>query len=80
VSGAAADLLEASAGRAHVPHLMLARRMHVQHMASWMRLAPLVEEVPGLPGGSTLRTAVGGLSGVGAGVGRVLSRLPGRRR
>ena len=29
-----------------------------------MRLAPLLHEVPGLPGGAALRTAVGGLGRV----------------
>jgi uncharacterized protein (TIGR03083 family) len=80
VTGAAEDLLDASAGRANLAHLLVARRLHVQHLTSWMRLAPLLEDVPGLPGGAALRGAVSGLSGVGVGVGRVLSHLPGRRR
>ncbi len=44
-------------------------------MQEWMRLAPLVEEVPGLPGGAALRTAVSGVSGMVGGVGRVLGRF-----
>ena len=80
VTGAAADLLDASAGRAHLAQMLVGRRVHVQHLGSWMRLAPLLEDVPGLPGGAALRNAVGGLHGVGAGVGRVLAHLPGRRR
>ncbi|CAN5190938.1 hypothetical protein BH24ACT10_BH24ACT10_18160 [soil metagenome] len=69
------DLLDASAGRTSVPQLLLTRRMHVTQMQEWMRLAPLVDEVPGLPGGAALRTAVSGVSGVVGGVGRVLGRF-----
>jgi hypothetical protein len=78
VQGAAPDLLDASAGRVNVAQLVVSRRMHVHDLGGWMRLAPLVESVPGLPGGPALRAAVAGLSGVGAGVqavGRVLGRL-----
>lgn len=75
VHAAVSDLLDASAGRTSVPQLLLTRRMHVSQMQEWMRLAPLVEEVPGLPGGAALRTAVSGVSGVVGGVGRVLGRF-----
>jgi uncharacterized protein (TIGR03083 family) len=80
VSGRPADLLDTSAGRHSPAQLILTRRMHVQEMHHWMRLAPLLEQVPGLPGGATLRTAAHGLHGVSAGVGRLLSHLPGLRR
>ena len=76
------DLLDASSGRASVPQLLLTRRLHVSQMQQWMRLAPLVEELPGLPGGAALRTAVHGVSGVAGvaggvvgGVGRALGRF-----
>ena len=75
VRGSAADLLDASAGRTGLPQLLVSRRLQVQQLPQWMRLAPLLEEVPGLPGGAALRTAVNGLSGVAGGVGRVLGRL-----
>ena len=75
VRGAVSDRLDASSGRAGVPGLLVSRRLHVQDLPAWMRLAPLVEEVPGLPGGTALRTAVGGISGIGAGVGKVLGRF-----
>jgi uncharacterized protein (TIGR03083 family) len=74
VRAATADLLDASAGRANVPALLLRRRLHVQDLPAWLRLAPLVEEVPGLPGGPALRSAVSGISGLGAGVGRLFGR------
>ena len=75
VRGSAVDLLDASAGRTGLPQLLLTRRMHVQQMHQWMRLAPLLDDVPGLPGGAALRTAVHGLSGVAGGVGKVLGRF-----
>lgn len=75
VRGAAVDLLDASAGRTALPSLLLTRRLQVQQLPQWMRLAPLLDEVPGLPGGAALRTAVQGLSGVAGGVGRVLGRF-----
>ena len=75
VRGTAADLLDASAGRAALPTLLLSRRLVVHQMPSFMRLAPLVSEVPGLPGGAALRTGLAGLSAVTGGVGKLLGRL-----
>jgi hypothetical protein len=88
VHGTASDMLEAASGRAHLPQLLLTRRLVVHHLAQWMRLAPLLDDVPGLPGGAALRGAVGSVSGVvggvsgvvggvASGVGRVLGRLRG---
>ncbi|MDQ6649984.1 MAG: maleylpyruvate isomerase N-terminal domain-containing protein [Actinomycetota bacterium] len=74
------DLLDASAGRISVPPLLLTRRIRIQAMSSFVRLAPLVEEVPGLPGGAALRTVSAGLGGSIAGVNKLFGRLPGRRR
>lgn len=71
VTGTAVDLLDASAGRTSVPSLLVGRRMVVQEMQSWMRLAPLVAAVPGLPGGAALRGAISGLGRVSG----VLARL-----
>ena len=75
VTGSAADLLDAAAGRVNVGQLLLTRRLQVQQLPQWMRLAPLLDDVPGLPGGAALKTAVTGMSGVAGGVGRVLGRL-----
>jgi uncharacterized protein (TIGR03083 family) len=74
VRGSAADLLDASAGRAALPTLLLTRRIVVSQLPHWMRLAPIVNEVPGLPGGAALRAGVGGVGRLGS----ALSRL-GRR-
>lgn len=75
VRASVTDLLDASAGRAGLPQLLVSRRLQVQQLPQWMRLAPLLEEVPGLPGGAALRTAVSGLSGVTGGIGKVLGRF-----
>ncbi len=82
VSGAAADLLDAAAGRHALPAILISRRLHVQQLQQWLRLAPLLDDLPGLPGGSALSSAVsglsgvvGGLSGVAGGVGRALGRF-----
>jgi len=70
-SGTAADLLDTSAGRTNLAQLLVTRRLVVHQLPSFMRLAPLLQDVPGLPGGAALRTAVAGLGGVT----RVLGRL-----
>ena len=64
VRGSAQDLLDTSAGRTNLPQLLLTRRLVVQDLPAFMRLAPLLHEVPGLPGGAALRGAVGGVSRV----------------
>lgn len=64
VRGTAADLLDASAGRASLPQLLVSRRLVVSQLTSFMRLAPLLHDVPGLPGGAALKTGVAGLGKV----------------
>ncbi len=61
VRGDAGDLLDASAGRANLGQLLLTRRLVVQDLPAFLRLAPLVEQVPGLPGGAALAAGVAGL-------------------
>ncbi len=70
VKGTAAELLDASAGRVSVPSLLMSRKMVVQELPQWMRLAPLVAEVPGLPGGGALKGAISGLGKVSGLLGR----------
>ncbi len=77
VTGKVTDLLDASAGRAQVPSLLVQRRLKVQELTSFMRLAPLLNDVPGLPGGPVLKVGVQGLSSVTGGVSRLLGRLRG---
>jgi uncharacterized protein (TIGR03083 family) len=77
-----ADLVDATAGRVSVPALLATRRMTAHDLPGFLRLASLVEDLPGLPGGAALRAAsrtlggaenaVRGLAGM---LGRGLSRL-----
>jgi uncharacterized protein (TIGR03083 family) len=71
VRGSAVDLLDTSAGRTNLGQLLLTRRLVVHQLPSFMRLAPLLHEVPGLPGGAALKTAVAGLGGVTRAFGRL---------
>ncbi len=64
VRGSAQDLLDTSAGRTNLPQLLLARRLVVRDLRGFMALAPLLEQVPGLPGGPVLVKAIGGLGRV----------------
>lgn len=65
VEGDAAALLDASAGRRPVPVLLASRAVRVHGLADFLRLAPIVEEVPGLPGGPALRAAARWIGGAG---------------
>lgn len=62
VRGDAAVLLDASAGRAALPSLLARRKLRVQDMAGFLRLAPMIDAVPNLPGGPVLRTGVRALA------------------
>ena len=75
VRGTTPDLLDASAGRTALPVLLVQRRLQVQQLTSIMRLAPLLTEVPGLPGGAALRTGAAGVSAVTSGLGKLFGRL-----
>ena len=75
IEGAADVLLDASAGRRAVPPLLLRGEVHTHDVPGLLALAPLVEAVPGLPGGASLGTAARYLGGVG----RLARRLPGLR-
>jgi hypothetical protein len=77
-----ADLVDATAGRVSVPTLLATRRMTAHDLPGFLRLASLVEDLPGLPGGAALRAAsrtLGGVDnavrGIGGALGRGLSRL-----
>ncbi|HEY6744101.1 MAG TPA: maleylpyruvate isomerase N-terminal domain-containing protein [Mycobacteriales bacterium] len=53
----AAVLLDASAGRRSVPSLLASRTLKVHSLPDIIRLASIVDEIPGLPGGPALRAA-----------------------
>jgi hypothetical protein len=72
-----ADLVDATAGRASVPALLATRRMTAHDLPGFLRLASIVEDVPGLPGGAALRAAsrtLGGVETAVRGLGGLLSR------
>lgn len=57
VSGSAQDLLEASAGRADPVRLVTLRHLKIKHLGGLLALTPIIDQVPGLPGGRTLKSA-----------------------
>lgn len=73
VEGAGADVLDASAGRRPVPVMLARRELRLHHVPGLLALTPIVEAVPGLPGGAALRGAVRNLRAVA----RLVRRLPG---
>jgi hypothetical protein len=76
VQGRAADILDASAGRRAVPPMLARRDLRLHQVAGLLALAPIVEAVPGLPGGAALRVAVRNVRGIS----RLVRRLPGMPR
>jgi len=73
VEGRAADLLDASAGRRAVPPMLARRDLRLHHVKSLLALAPIVEAVPGLPGGAALSAGIRNVRGLS----RLVRRLPG---
>jgi uncharacterized protein (TIGR03083 family) len=75
------DLVDATAGRVSVPVLLATRRMTAHDLSGFLRLASLVEDLPGLPGGSALKAAsrtLGGVESAVRGLGGFLGRRLGR--
>lgn len=73
VEGSLAELLDMSAGRANPLALLARGHIKLHGVPTLLRLAPIVENVPTLPGATALRAAVAFLSGAG----RVLRKVPG---
>ena len=71
VHAPAAMLLEASAGRISPLKAVVTRRLKVHGLPGLLGLAPIVETVPGIPGGAALRVAAKGLAGAGGALGRL---------
>jgi uncharacterized protein (TIGR03083 family) len=67
-------LLEASAGRANPLKAVVTRRIKVHGLPGLLKLAPIVETVPGIPGGPALRVAAKGLAGAGGALSRLTRR------
>lgn len=73
LEGAAPVVLDASAGRAVVPPLLLRRELRVHDVPGLLGLVPVLDAVPGLPGGAALAAGARYLSGLT----RFVRRLPG---
>lgn len=73
LEGAAPVVLDASAGRAAVPPLLLRRELRVHDVPGLLGLVPVLDAVPGLPGGAALAAGARYLSGLT----RFVRRLPG---
>ena len=78
VEGTAADVLDASAGRAPAAGLLLTRRLRPHDVAALLQMLPALENAPGLPGGAAVRAAARVLAGAGRAAGGLSARLPGR--
>ena len=62
-----------SAGRRAVPPMLARRDLRLHHVKSLLALAPIVEAVPGLPGGAALSAGIRNVRGLS----RLVRRLPG---
>jgi uncharacterized protein (TIGR03083 family) len=79
VSGTAVDapadlLLEAASGRVNPVTAVARRRLKVHQLSGLLRLAPIVQVAPGIPGGPILQLAARTLGGAGGMLGRLLGR------
>jgi uncharacterized protein (TIGR03083 family) len=71
VEGAAADMIDAAAGRRLAAQLVLTRRLRLYDLAGLLRFSSALEVVPGLPGGSAVQAASQALTQTG----RLISRI-----
>ena len=72
VEGSVRMLLDVTASRADVPRAMAGKQLVLHDIPGLMALAPLVEQVPGIPGGAALNASMRAVSAVGS----LLRRLP----
>jgi uncharacterized protein (TIGR03083 family) len=75
VEASADVLLEAASGRINPAAALVRRRLRVRDLPELMRLAPIVESAPGIPGGPILALAARTVGGAGD----LLGRFRGRR-
>jgi hypothetical protein len=74
VEAPAGLLLEAASGRANPVTALARRRLKVRQLGGLLRLAPIVQAAPGIPGGPILQLAGRTLGGAGGMLGRLLDR------
>jgi uncharacterized protein (TIGR03083 family) len=67
-------LLEAASGRVNPVPAMARRKLRVHDIGGLLRLAPIVEVAPGIPGGPILRLAARTVGGAGGMLGRLFGR------
>ncbi|WP_346622768.1 maleylpyruvate isomerase N-terminal domain-containing protein [Blastococcus montanus] len=74
VEGAADLLLDAASGRVNPVPAAARRRLKVHDVGGLLQLAPIVQQVPGIPGGPILQLAARTVGGAGGVVGRLFGR------
>jgi uncharacterized protein (TIGR03083 family) len=67
-------LLEAASGRVNPVTAVARRRLKVRQLGGLLRLAPIVQAAPGIPGGPILQLAARTLGGAGGVLGRLFGR------
>lgn len=71
VEGSAELLLDAASGRVNPVPAVARRRLKVHELGGLLRLAPIVQVAPGIPGGPILQLAARTLGGAGGVLGRL---------
>jgi hypothetical protein len=66
IEGTVRTLLDVTAGRADVPRAMAAKELSFHDVPGLLALAPLVEQVPGIPGRGALVASVRAVNAVGS--------------
>ncbi len=74
VEASAALLLEAASGRINPVPAVARRKLRVHEVGGLLKLAPIVQAVPGIPGGPILQLAARTVGGAGGMLGRVFGR------
>jgi uncharacterized protein (TIGR03083 family) len=74
VEASATLLLEAASGRINPVPAAATRRLKVHDVPGLLRLAPIVQKVPGIPGGPILQLAARTMGGAGGVLGRIFRR------
>ena len=75
LNGATTDvLLEAASGRINPVPAVARRRLKVHEIAGLLKLAPIVQAAPGIPGGPILQLAAKTVGGAGGVLGRIFGR------
>ena len=74
VEAPAGLLLEAASGRVNPVTAVARRRLRVHQLGGLLKLAPIVQVAPGIPGGPILALAARTMGGAGGVVGRLLGR------